>query len=230
MQKFAILGLGRFGERLARTLAAAGAEVMAIDRHTKPIERLRDEVTLAVRLDSTDPEALKAQGVDQVDVAIVGIGEDFESSALTVAALHELGVERIIARSMTELQGKILLRVGAVEVAQPENESAMRWAHRLMLPNLSQYVELGEGHSMIYRAAPKSFHQEKLKDLDLRNKYGVNLVAIERRVLEKKGGEAGEAGVERVVLEIPFADTAILSTDTLVLIGSNESLAKLPAD
>jgi len=228
MQKFAILGLGRFGDRLARSLVASGAEVIAIDRNGRPVEHLRDEVTLAVRLDSTDPEALQAQGVDQVDVAIVGIGEDFESAALTVAALHELGVRRIIARAMTELQGKILLRVGACEIAQPENESAMRWAHRLMLPNLSQYVELGEGHSMIYRSAPKSFHQEKLKDLDLRNKYGVNLVAIERRIMEKK--KDSESGVEHVVLEIPFADTSILPTDTLVLIGSNESLAKLPAD
>lgn len=99
MQKFAIIGLGRFGQRLARALTSAGAEVIAVDRDAALVERIRDQVTLAVRLDSTDADALRAQGAHDVDVAVVGIGEDFESAALTVATLKELRVKRIIARA-----------------------------------------------------------------------------------------------------------------------------------
>lgn len=225
MQKFAIIGMGRFGERLARTLAASGAEVIAVDRHTRNVEAIRDQVTIAVRLDATDVDSLRAQGVQGVDVAVVGIGEEFESSALTVAALRELGVKHIIARAMTDIQGKILKRVGADEIAQPESESAVRWAHRLMLPNLTQYIELGDDHSIVYRTPPTSFLDQPLSKLNLRNQYGVNLVAIERRVARKT---SDDRTVNELRLEIPRADTTIAADDILVLIGSNECLAELP--
>ena len=157
MRRFAVIGLGRFGEHLARALAQAGDEVIAIDRDSDYVDRVRDDVTLAVRMDSTDKLALVAQGIAEVDAAIVTIGEAFESSVLTVVTLKELGVPRIIARAMTDLQGKILRKVGADEIASAEQESAMRWAHRLSLPNLSQYIELEADHSLVYIAAPAAF-------------------------------------------------------------------------
>ncbi len=226
MLKFAVIGLGRFGQRLAAALTSAEAEVIAVDRDAKLVEQIRDEVTLAVRLDSTDEEALKAQGIHEVDVVIVGIGADFESSALTVATLKGLGAKRIVARAETEVQAKILTRVGADEIASPERESALRWAHRMTLPNLTKYIELGEAHSMIYTAAPAAFHQKTLKELELRNKFGVNLIAIERRVTVKTGESA--EGVATPVIEVPSADTAILPADILILVGSNESLSRFP--
>ena len=228
MARFAVIGLGRFGEHLARALTANGAEVVAIDRARALVERIRDEVTLAVRLDSTDAEALRAQGVDQVDAAIVGIGEDFEAAALTVATLKELGVARIYARAETDIQGRIMTKVGADAVVRPHGESALRWAHRLMLPNLQQYVELGEGYSLIYAAAPSAFHNKTLLELRLRREYGVNLVAVKRAVSVPTG--EGEPAVEESVIAVPSADTAILPDDVLILVGSNEALSKLPAD
>ena len=228
MQRFAVIGIGRFGKRLARALTAAEAEVIAIDRDAELVEQIRDEVTLAVRLDSTDAEALRMQAVQDVDVAIVGIGADFESSALTVATLKELGVKRIIARANSDIQAKILEKVGADEVARPEGESALRWAHRLMLPNLKQYVELGEAHSMIYMAAPGRFHQQTLKDLDLRNKFGVNLIAIERTVSVQ--ADPDSPAVSKRTVTVPTADTTILPADILILVGSNESLSNLPSE
>ena len=228
MQRFAVIGLGRFGQRLARALAATQAEVIAIDRDGRLVEQVRDDVTLAVRLDSTDAEALKAQGVPEVDVAIVGIGEHFEAAALTVATLKELGVKHIIARAQSDIQGSILKKVGADAIAQPETESAMRWAHRLMLPNLQQYVELDDRHSMIYTTAPRQFHDKTLKELDMRNQYGVNLIAIERKV----GAEAKskEPAITKPWMVVPNANTTILPDDVLVLVGSNESLSNLPGD
>jgi trk system potassium uptake protein TrkA len=228
MPRFAVIGLGRFGASLARTLMANGAEVLAIDNHLELVERIRDDVTVAVRLDSTDLEALGAQGVDQVDAAIVGIGEDFESAALTVATLKDLGVARIYARAETEIQGRILLKVGADALVSPHRESALRWAHRLMLPNLQQYIELGEDHSIVYLAAPTAFHDKTLGELQLRSKYGVNLVAIKRTV--PISTPSHEAAAEETVLSVPDAGTIILPGDILILVGSHESLGKLPVD
>jgi len=228
MARFAVIGLGRFGESLATALMDNGAEVVAIDRRLPAVERIRDEVTLAVRLDSTDPDALCAQGVDEVDAAIVGIGEDFESAALTVATLKELGVARIYARAETEIQSRIMLKVGATAVVSPHRESALRWAHRLMLPNLQQYVELGEGYSMIYAAAPSAFHNKTLLELRLRRAHDVNLVAIQRTAYV--GDTEEEQRIEESILSVPSADTTILPDDILILVGSNEALSKLPAD
>ena len=228
MSRFAVIGLGRFGRGLARALTADGAEVIAIDRNPKLVEAARDEVTLAVRLDSTDPEALRAQGIGDVDLAIVGIGEQFEAAALTVAVLRELGVPRIYARAESEIQGQILSRIGAHEIVNPEQESALRWARRLMLPNLRQYVELGADHAMVYMIAPASFCHKTPAELALRRQHGLNLVAIKRQV-----GATTEADVRTpvsVAFTVPEANTTILPGDVLILVGSNEALSNLPAE
>jgi len=226
MDKYAVIGLGRFGAGLARALAGAGAEVIAIDRQSKPVERIRDEVTLAVRLDSTDEEALKSQGVREVDAAIVGIGDDFEASALTVAILKDIGVPYIVARAENEIQERILRSVGADDIASPEFESALRWAHRLQLPALGQYIELGEDHSLVSMKAPESFVAKSLLELDFRNIYGVNLVAIERPPAETDR-PAGRKG--RRTLIVPTGKTTIQAEDVLVLLGTNETLKSLPS-
>ncbi|MCP4589449.1 MAG: TrkA family potassium uptake protein, partial [bacterium] len=172
------------------------------------------------------------------DAAIVGIGEGFEAAALTVATLKELGVPRIYARAESEIQGKIMLKVGADAVVSPHRESAARWAHRLMLPSLEQYVELGEGYSLIYAPAPTAFHHQTLMALKLRREYGVNLVAIKRKVPcagdqgapAKDADQDGASPVEESVISVPNADTTILPDDILILVGSDEALSNLPAD
>ncbi|HUU84125.1 MAG TPA: TrkA family potassium uptake protein [Phycisphaerae bacterium] len=227
MARFAVIGLGRFGRRLAQALMASGAEVVAIDRNPKLVEAVRDEVTVAVRLDSTDPEALRAQGMADVEFAVVGIGEAFEAAALTVAVLKELGVPRIYARAENEIQGQILSRIGAHEIVNPEQESALRWAHRLLLPNLRQYIELGTQHAMVYTTAPAAFCHKTPAELALRRTHGVNLVAIQRRV--RVTTDAEERADSSPVITVPEADTTILPGDVLILVGSNESLSSLPA-
>ena len=113
MERFAVIGLGRFGSRLARNLAKSGAEVIAIDHDRQIVEELRDQVTLAIALDATDEQALKIQGVDQVDCAIVGIGHDFEANALTTALLKSLRIQKVISRAGSDMQAQILQRIGA---------------------------------------------------------------------------------------------------------------------
>ncbi len=225
MRRFAVIGLGSFGQHLARALSSAGDEVIAIDRDAHLVERVRDEVALAVRLDSTDKLALESQSVGEVDAAVVGIGEDFESAALTVVALKEIGVKHIIARAMSDTQAAILRKVGADDIASAEQESAFRWAHRLSMPQLEQYVEVGEGHSLIYRQAPTAFCGKTLLELELRKQYGVNLVALRRPSVKKEPNLAGQS---YEVISVPRPDTKVLQGDTLILIGSNENLSGLP--
>ena len=227
MDKYAVIGLGRFGAGLARALAVAGAEVIAIDRQSKPVDRVRDEVTLAVRLDSTDEEALRSQGVGDVDAAIVGIGDDFESSALTVAVLKDLGVPYIVARAENEIQERILRSVGAHEVSSPEHESALRWAHRLQLPVLGQYIELGEAHSVISVPAADAFVGKTLLELDFRNTYGASLIAIERPIADAQSAPDRKA---RRTMIVPTGKTTIQAEDVLVLVGANDALTALPRD
>ena len=228
MPRFAVIGLGRFGTKLAQELTAAGAEVIAVDRDRRLVEAMREEVALALALDANDEQALRAQGIDGVDCAIIGIGQDFESAALATATIKGLGVPRVISRALTEVRGQILRKIGADDVVYPEGESARRWAHRLMLPNLRAELELGEGHSLVQIKAPASFCQKTPGDLRLRQKHGLNLVAI-RRIVSVQSGPAA-APVETPVISVPHADTTILADDILILVGSDEAISNLPQD
>jgi trk system potassium uptake protein TrkA len=225
MKKFAVIGLGRFGRKLAVSLTMSEAEVIAIDQNREIIEDIRDEVTHAVRLDSTDEDALRAQGVDKVDVAIVGIGQSgrgFESSVLTVVNLKAMGVPRVYARAETTVQGQVLAKVGATEVIYPEIESANRWAGKLITPQILDKIDLTPGYSLASVVAPHSFHEKTVLDLQLRQKYGINLVSI------KRGDNVEEQSQRGEIINVPFPETVIYMGDTLMITGSDESLALLP--
>ena len=226
MKTFAIIGLGRFGRRLASSLTESGHEVIAVDTRQDLIEEVRDEVALAVRLDATDPAALKAQNIDRVDAAIVSIGEHFEANALATATLKEIGVKKVISRASTSIQAKILARIGADQVVSPEEESAVRLGRQLSNPNIMEFVELSEGHSLIQVKAPKPFHNKTLGQIDLRKRYKVNLVAIKKQVSTVKA--QGQETTEEQVIDVPMADTVIRPDDILVLVVATESLSRLP--
>lgn len=226
MKTFAIIGLGRFGRRLATSLTEHGHEVIAVDTRQDLIEEARDEVALAVRLDATEAAALKAQNIDRVDAAIVTIGEHFEANALATATLKEIGVKQVISRAGTSIQAKILARIGADQVVSPEDESAVRLGRQLSNPNIMEFVELSEGHSLIQVKAPKPFHNKTLGQIDLRKKYNINLVAIKKQVSTVKA--QGEETTQEQVIDVPMADTVIRPDDILVLVGATDSLARLP--
>ncbi len=226
MPRFAVIGLGRFGRKLAQLLTRAGAEVIAIDNDSEIVQRARDDVTLAVRLDSTDEQALRAQGVDKVDCAVVGIGVGFEANVLTVSTLKKIGVPWVIGRAGSGVRGEILERVGADDVVFPEDESAARWANRLMMPQFKDLFELDESHGLVQVPPPPSFIGKTLRELDLRAKYKLNLVAIRRPVEEKNASGRGARRWRLIAVVDP--EEVIGQGDILVLIGSNESLSRLP--
>lgn len=226
MERFAVIGLGRFGSRLAKNLAAAGAEVIAIDRDRSIVEDLRDQVTLAIAMDATDEQALKIQGVDQVDCAVVGIGHDFEANALATVLLKSMRVKRVMSRAGNDMQAQILRRIGADSVVSPEDEAADRWSHRLLAPFLIDHVELAEDYALVQLAAPDVWVGRTLAELDLRRKHNVTVVAIRRRV--QVSSESGEDAYEERVVDVPLPTSRIGQGDTLVIAGFNRDVEKLP--
>jgi trk system potassium uptake protein TrkA len=229
MKRFAVIGLGRFGKKLAVALAMSGAEVIAIDKNRDETELLRDQVSLAVRLDSTDEEALKAQGVDKCDVAIISIGQGtgrgFEAAVLTVVNLKQMGVKQIYARAEDPIAGEVFAKIGATEVIYPEIESAQRWAYKLIAPQIGEKIDFAPGYSLARVKAPASFDGKSVMDIQLRQKYNVNLVAIKRNQ-EDKTKKTEKAGI----INVPMPNTIINKGDILMIAGSDSDLAKLPQD
>ena len=205
---------------MAMTLAELGQDVIGVDGDPEKVRQLADTVTQAVELDATDERALRSIGIQDVDVAVVSIGENIESSLLVVMQLRELGVKSIVAKAVTSLHGRILEKLGVSRVIFPEREMAVRIAHGLVMPNVIDYIELSRDFSIVEVPAPDSFVGRTLKQLELRPKYGLTLIAIKRR----PGGAAGE-----VTNISPSADDTIKPGDVLSLLGSNERLTALDA-
>jgi len=224
MKRFAVIGLGRFGQKLAIALSRAGAEVIAVDKDRNVIDLMRDQVSHAVRLDGTDEEALKAQGISKVDVAIIGIGEGgFESAILTVVNLRQMGVKQIYARAESLIAGEVFAKVGSTEVIYPEIESAQRWAYKLIAPQIGEKIDFAPGYSLARIKAPPSFEGKTVMDLQLRQKYKVNLVAIKRKQEPDKKEKGG-------IVNVPMPNTLIHEGDILMVAGSDTDLAKLPQE
>jgi trk system potassium uptake protein TrkA len=219
-KQFAVIGLGRFGYSIAKTLAELGCEVIAIDKDEERVKKISEFVTYSVQLEAMDEKSLRSVGVKNVDVAVVSIGENIEASTLVVMILKEMGIKNIIAKAVTRLHGRVLENLGVSRVVYPEKETAIRLAHTLVKPNIIEQLELSQEYSIIELPAPKEFINKTLNDIQLRSKHGVNLIAIKRTIKE-------QGGMKEVWNVNPMATDTIQSDDVLVLIGSNVDLDKL---
>lgn len=217
-RSFAVIGLGRFGSAMARTLVELGQDVVGIDSDEDRVRRLADVTSQAAQLDATDLRALKEVGVQDVDVAVISIGENIEASLLVVMQVMELGVEEIIAKAVTELHGRILQKLGVKRVIYPERDMAVRVAHSLVVPHSLDYIELSRDFSIVEIPAPAEFVGKSLKQLELRPRYGLTLIAVKRRP-DNSDGEVTNIA--------PSADEIIGANDVLSLLGANERLAQL---
>jgi len=223
-RQFAVIGLGRFGYNVAETLIKKGHEVLAIDSDEAKIEAISDFATYAVQCDATDERALKAVSVQNVDVAVVSIGENIEASILIVMTLKELGVKEIIAKAVTRLHGKILTNIGVTEVIYPERDAAIRLAHRLIAPNVLEYLELAQGYSIEEIEVPGDFIGKPLKEASIRTTYGINVIAIKRNVTKLVRGEW--KSVEEMNVN-PDAEDLLQKGDIMVIVGKEEDLDRL---
>ena len=216
-RQFGVIGLGRFGSAIAMTLAELGHDVIGVDGDEAPVQRLADVITHALQIDATDEKALRATGIQDVDVAVVSIGENIESSLLVVMLLREVGVKTIVAKAVTPLHGRILEKLGVSRVIFPEREMAIRIAHSLVMPSVIDYIELSRDVSIIELPAPQQFLGRTLRQLELRPRYGLTLIAIKRR--SPDGG--------MVTTIVPDADEVIRPGDVLALLGGNDRLTGL---
>ncbi len=217
-RSFAVIGLGRFGSAIATTLTQLGQEVIGIDADAERVRHLGEVLTHAVELDATDERALRAAGVQDVEVAVVSIGENVEASVLIVMLAKELGVQTVIAKATTPLHGRILQKIGVSRVIFPERDMAVRVAHSLIVANVIDYIELSRDFSIVELPAPHTFSGRTLRQLELRPRHGLTLIAIKRRL----------AGSDQETTNVaPSADDRIEAGDVLVVLGSNERLAQL---
>ncbi|MEC9484787.1 MAG: TrkA family potassium uptake protein [Candidatus Izemoplasma sp.] len=209
-KSFAVIGLGRFGESVVRELIEQDADVLVIDRDPERIAKLSKIATHAVTLDATDELALKEVGINSVDHVIVSIGNDLQSSIMATLILKELGVKKVTVKVLNDDHAKVVAKLGADEIVQPEKQSGRRLASRIVSDNVLDFIDLNESHSFIVVNATEKIISSTIVNLDVRNRYNINVVAIRR---------------EGDIL-IPNADTLIEESDSLLLIGSNADLHK----
>jgi len=212
--KFAVVGLGSFGSNVAKTLYERKNEVLAVDVSKEKIEEVKAFVSHAVNMDAADKENLQALGIKEMDVVVVSLGPEMEASILTVLYLHEIGAKRIVAKALTEDHAKILEAVGATEVIYPEKDMAIRTALKLSCPNILEYLPLTSGVGIQEIAPPEKFIGRSLKELDLRNKYGIQVIAIKELIPEKTNF-------------VPRADFVIKDSDILIIMGEEKKLQKI---
>jgi trk system potassium uptake protein TrkA len=218
---FAVIGLGTFGRKVCEVLAEKGGSVIALDNDPVLVERLTQTVTQAVLVDATDEEALANAPLEDVDVAVVAIGDNVEASILTTALLKSMAIPYVLARATSPLHQQVLRRVGADEVVNIEIAEGSRIASRLIAPQVLDQYPITKDISIAELHVPKSLVDATLAKLDLRNRYRVNVVAIRRADVEVD--ELGNPDRREVVL-FPGPDDVLQSEDVILVVGRNADI------
>lgn len=211
-KQFVIIGLGRFGSSVAKTLYALGNDVLAIDMDEDLVQDISESVTHAVQMDATDEGALRTLGIRNFDVAVVTIGANIQASVMATLLVKELGVKYIIAKGNSDLHAKVLYKIGADRVILPEKDMGVRVAHNLVSSSILDYIELSPDYSIIEINSPKEWQNKTIRELSLRSKYGINVMAIKRQ---------NDVNIS------PYAEDIVEPGDIVVAIGSADDLSKL---
>lgn len=214
MKRFAVIGTGSFGYHVARALYENKNEVIAIDRNKDRVQAIEPFCTSAIVQDVTDMEALKSLGLDEMDAVIVSTGANIKPSILICFHLSRLGINRIIAKAEDDDHGEILIQLGATEIIRPGMDMARRLAMRLTSPNILEFLPLGEDYTIAQVEPPPSFIGKSLRELDLRKRYEVNIIAVK------------ELDPERFVM-VPDADFTVEEKDILIILGKESDLTKI---
>ena len=212
-----VIGLGRFGSGVARSLYNLGHDVLAIDSSEERVQEMMGQVTYPVSGNATNDSMLRQLGVPDYDAAVVAIGSDIPSSIMACVLLKTMGIAYIVARANSTLHGITLERIGVDKVIHPESEGGVRLAHNLFNPNLQEYLEMAPNFGLSRMKVPESFVNKTLRELGFsnpRDKYGLAVLAIKRG---------------RDITLNPDIDDTIRSNDVLILAGKDELLERLPS-
>ena len=212
MKNFIVIGLGRFGTAVARELYAVGNDVLAVDIRNENVEAIADYVTHAVTGDGRDPDVLRALGVKDYDCAVVAVGDDIGSSALITLRLKEAGVPKVVCKVQSHVHQRLLEKIGADRVVFPEHEMGIKIAQGLARSNILNFIELSPEYAIVEVDLPNGWAKHTIRDLDIRPKYHVNVIAIRR------GSEVSVA---------PGADWIMAPGDKLIVLGRDSDIASL---
>lgn len=211
-KSFAILGLGKFGQSVAETLHNMGHNILVVDNCEENLNHISPKITHAILGDVTDEALIKSLDIKSFDAAIVAIGDNIQSSVLSTLLLKEAGAKYILAKAQNELHATVLKKVGADKIILPEKDMGIRVAYNLVTPNILDLIELSPEYSIVEITVPENWAGKSLKDSKIRNKYGINIIAIKNN---------------NSFIVAPDADYVIKKDDTLVIIGSNSDISKI---
>ena len=216
MKKFTVIGLGNFGLYVAKTLFEEGHEVVAVDSDKARVQAINSNCSEAIVMHATDKERLQALGLETMDAVIVSTGTKISTSILICLFLQEIGVKKILAKAVDSDHGKILKKVGATEIVYPEKDMAVRVARGLSTPNILDFIPLAEDYSLVQVDPPKFFIGKSLKELNLRARYRVYVIAVKELVPEN-------------FILVPHADFIIKDSDLLMILGKTDDIKKIKA-
>lgn len=222
MRQVAVFGLGSFGSTVAKTLTEQGVEVIAVDSDREKVENIKDYVAIAVALNSMDEKALRSIGIEQIDAAIVCIGENVEANLLTTTLLKKMGIKNIYCRSVNPLQEEILKSLDITRILNLEKEMGESVGKSLTSPNIQVCMKLSSGHTMAEIKIPKDFYGRSLKELNLRKRYNVNVVAIKRQIAAIN--DRGHRILNDEINDLPQAEDILEEGDCLLVVGKQESI------
>jgi len=225
MKQFAVFGLGIFGVSVVKNLMSEGMEVIAIDKNEKYVEAIKNEVTQAAVLDSTNEEALLSMDIGNVDCAVIAIGDDMESSILTALLLKKLEVPKIVARATSDAHRQILSLIGVDEVINPEEEMGLRLARRLSSTHILHHLDISEEHTIEEIIVGENFVGKTLREMNLRARFGVNIVGIKKKVPHVT--EEGENVFIEKYIDFPSPDDIFEEQDVLVVVGDSRAISEL---
>jgi trk system potassium uptake protein TrkA len=209
MGRYAVIGLGKFGATVVRTLHARGHQVIAIDQDRERVQDLRDFSTQAIEADCTDQDTLRALGIHDADAVVVSLGERMDASILVTLYLRDLGLKEIVVKAISEDHGKVLHLIGATEIVHPERDTARRVARGLGLRSIVEYLPLASDSSLVEVKLPVEFVGRTLAELEIRKRFQVLVVAIKR---------------EESLLLATGGDERLQQGDVLVLVGRDVDL------
>jgi trk system potassium uptake protein TrkA len=223
---FAVIGLGTYGKKVAEVLTEKGAQVIAIDNSPENVDRIKNSVTAAVLIDSTDESALLKAPLDDVDTAIVAIGDQIEASILTTALLKRRGIPYIVSRAVSDIHETVLRQVGANEVINLEVAEGIRVAQRLIAPEVLDTIPISGDFSLAEMYVPKIFIGRSLEELKIREKFSVTVISIKRTHIDT---DSVGNPTRREELIFPKARDILQDSDILFVVGKNPDIEELKA-
>ena len=223
-KQFGVIGLGTFGSNVAKELAAREFPVLAIDHKEEVVNRISSFVTQAIVADATDDISLKDAGIADCDTVIISMGEDVETSILATLIAKDLGVPNVIVKCTSMWHSKIAVKIGADKVIYPELEMAKKLAESMASPNILEQIEFSKDYNLVEIMAPKDLWKKTLRQANIRNKYGINIIAVKRNV--PFINDDGQSDIKEETNIAPGPNDEILENDILVVVGKEEQLKK----